>query len=56
VALVKKVENDKESRDRCFKDLEVFLENNTTEFVNKLFDHLTTTTTTTTQKVQKLLK
>lgn len=40
VALVRKIENDQASKDRCINDLEVFLESNTNSFVDKLFDHL----------------
>ena len=40
MALVRKVENDQESRVRCITDLEVFLESNTNSFVESLFDTL----------------
>jgi hypothetical protein len=40
VALVRKIENDQESRVRCITDLEVFLESNTNSFVESLFDTL----------------
>ena len=42
VALAKKVEDDQASRDRCINDLEVFLEANTSSFVESLFDALST--------------
>lgn len=40
VALAKKVEDDRASRDRCINDLEVFLETNTHKFVDTLFETL----------------
>jgi hypothetical protein len=40
VAYSKKIENDQASRERCVKDLEVFLESNTNSFVDTLFDTL----------------
>ena len=40
LALAKKVENDQASRDRCIKDLQVFLETNTNNFVDSLFETL----------------
>lgn len=52
VALAKKVEDDKPSRERCINDLEVFLETNTHKFVDSLFEtliskkYLTSTTPT----------
>lgn len=40
VAYSKKIENDQASRERCMKDLEVFLESNTNSFVETLFETL----------------
>ncbi len=40
VALAKKVEDDRPSRERCINDLEVFLETHTHTFVDTLFETL----------------
>lgn len=40
LALAKKVENVQASRNRCIKDLQVFLETNTNNFVDSLFETL----------------
>ena len=42
IALSKKFENDQASKERCCKDLEVFLESNTSQFVENLFSALVT--------------